>query len=667
MTNTTDYTHLLSPGRIGSLELRNRVVLAAMGSFLAEEDGQVSERQRRFYVERAKGGVGLVTVEVAAVDYPRGAAMTRQLGISDDVFLPGLRDLTDRVHAHGAKISIQLQHAGKISTKDLAAGRPLSVPSADTSAMQGVLHDLTPEEIAAITRNYSAIDPKNVFRELDTAEIRRIIRCFAAAAARAQRAGFDGVEIHAGHGYLINEFLSLHTNRRQDAWGGKLENRARLLLEVLRETRAAVGRDFPVWCRLDGAEIGLANGITPEEARETGRLAEAAGADAIHVTCYGGGSGIGITRMIVHEPGALLPYAAGIKQMVDVPVIAVGRISPEAGEQAIASGQADFVAMARQLLAEPDLVNKLIEQRRAEARPCIHCYTCVGQIFVNEPFKCAVNPGAGREAEFALEPAHEPKTVLVVGGGPAGLEAARVAALRGHRVTLCEGEPHLGGALVLAGSLDPDKAALVESLTQQLAALPVDIRLGRAVTAEIIRASDPDVTVIATGASRGVSHLPGSADPRVWSLDRLRAHGLPESERVGILGGGLIGLELAELLAEQGRAVWVLEEGPHLGVEMAIPRRWRTLHVLREHGAELFTGIRLLGLTPSGVDIDNGDGERTTLSLEALIVTTGALPERGLAAALASSDRAVHLIGDCDRVGTIEAAMLAGARCGLAT
>ncbi len=666
MGSAADFPHLLSQGRIGSLELRNRIVLAAMGSFLAGADGQVSERQKRFYVERAKGGVGLVTVEVAAVDYPRGAAMTRQLGISDDVFLAGLRELTDRVHAHGAKISIQLQHAGKISTKDLADGRPLSVPSADTTAMRGVLEDLTPEEIAAITKNYSSIDPGNVFREVDAAEIRRIVACFADAAARAQRAGFDGVEIHAGHGYLINEFLSLHTNRRKDEWGGKLENRARLLIEVLRETRAHVGRDFPIWCRLDGAEVGLSNGITPEEGRETARLAEAAGADAIHVTCYGGGSGIGITRMIVHEPGALLPYAAGIKQVVDVPVIAVGRISPEAAERAIASGQTDFVAMARQLLAEPDLVNKLAEQRRAEVRPCIHCYTCVGQIFVNEPFKCAVNPGAGREAEFALEPALEPSTVLVIGGGPAGMETARIAAMRGHRVTLCEREAQLGGALVLGGSLDPDKAALVESLTQQLAALPVDIRLRQAVTAELVRASDPDVTVIATGASRGVSHLPGSDDPRVWSLDQLRTRGLPAGELVGILGGGLIGLELAELLAEQGRAVLVLEEGPYLGVEMAIPRRWRTLHVLREHRAELLTNVRVLGLTEAGVEVESGEGDRTTLSVAALIVTTGAQPDRGLCAALASDDRVVRAIGDCDRIGTIEAAMLAGARCGLA-
>jgi 2,4-dienoyl-CoA reductase (NADPH2) len=346
--SAAEYRHLLSPGRIRTLELRNRIVMAPMGSFLAGADGHITERHRRFYEERARGGVGLVTTEVVAVDHPRGAAMTHQLGLSDDAFLPGLRDLAERVHAHGAKISVQLQHAGKIATKDLAEGRPLSVPSKDVVAMEGVLADLTAAEVAAITSIYARVDPGNLFRELDEAEILRIVGCFAAAAERARRAGFDAVEIHAGHGYLVHEFLSPHCNHRRDRWGGPLENRARFLLEILRETRRRVGPGFPVWMRLDGEEKGVADGITREDAIATARRAEAEGASAVHVTRYGGPSGIGFNAMIVHERGELLPYAAAIKRAVGIPVIAVGRIEPEAGERAIARGDCDFVAMARQ-------------------------------------------------------------------------------------------------------------------------------------------------------------------------------------------------------------------------------------------------------------------------------------------------------------------------------
>ncbi len=705
--SSADYGHLLAPGRIGSLELRNRIVLAPMGSFLAGADGHITERHRRFYEERAKGGVGLVTTEVVAVDYPRGAAMTHQLGLSDDAFLPGLRELTARVHAHGAKISVQLQHAGKISTRDLADGRPLSVPSKDVVAMEGVLEDLTFAEIAAITSIYAKVGPGNLFRELDEAEILRLIGCFASAAERAKRAGFDAVEIHAGHGYLVHEFLSPHCNHRGDRWGGPLENRARFLLEILRETRRQVGPGFPVWMRLDGEEKDVADGITREAAVETARLAERAGADAIHVTRYGGPSGIGFNAMIVHERGELLPYAAAIKRAVGIPVIAVGRIDPETAERAIALGHCDFVAMARQLLADPELPNKLSTGRRREIRPCVHCYTCVGQIFVNEPVKCAVNPACAREGEFALEPAERSRHVLVVGGGPAGMEAARVAALRGHRVTLVERERHLGGTVFFSSLVYEPNGELAAWLASELRRLGVELRLGVEATPELVRASAADAVVIAVGARREDSRLPGGDLPHVLSGDALRAllgggreaaaalsplerlvvgagrrflglgerpdrvrelskRWMPLGRRVAVVGGGIVGLELAEFLVERGREVAVVEEGPDLAPQMAIPRRWRTLHILREHGVELATRARIQRFTERGVEIESAEGEKRLIAADHVLLATGVVPDRRLADAVRPLGRPTHVIGDAERIGYLEGAILSGAELGRA-
>jgi len=706
MSPAPDFSALLSPGRIGRIETRNRIVMAPMGSYLGGADGHITERHKRFYEERARGGVGLVTTEVVAVDYPRGAAMTHQLGLSDDSFIAGLRDLTDRIHALGAKISVQLQHAGKVSTKDLADGRPLSVPSKSVIAMEGVLDDLTQPEIQAVVGNYAKVEPGNLFLELDDAEIHRIIAAFASAADRARRAGFDGVEVHAGHGYLINEFLSRHCNHRSDQWGGPLENRARLLESVLRETRAAVGEEFGVWVRLDAEEVDIENGITASDAIETAKIAEAAGADAIHVSRYGKSSGIGFTSMIVHEPSELLPYAAAIKRSVEIPVIAVGRILPEAADRAIATGQADFIAMGRQLLADPELANKLREGRPREIRPCVHCYTCVGQIFINEPVKCVVNPACAREQEFPLEPAADPKDVLVIGGGPAGLEAARVAALRGHRVTVCERENHLGGTAFFSSLVWPPNGDLVRYLEGELRRLGVAIELAREVTPEFVACCGADAVVVAVGARRELPDIPGADRSNVFSGDALRGllsgtggdsklsfaqrtmvkagqsllnlaehpdrvrelskRWMPLGHRIAIVGGGLVGLELAEFLVERGRHVSVIESGRAFAPEMAIPRRWRTLHILRAHGAELVLGAQVRAFGEAGVEIEQGDGELRLIEADQILIASGVVPDTSMADSLEGRVRELHVIGDASEVGYLEGAMLAGARVGRA-
>jgi 2,4-dienoyl-CoA reductase (NADPH2) len=706
MSDRKPFRHLLAPGSIGSLELRNRIVMSPMGSNLAERDGHLGERIKRYYEERARGGVGLIIVGVGAIAFPAGACNPNQIAISDDVYLPGLTEFADRIHRSGAKLAIQLQHAGKVATQDMGAGRPLWVPSALPVKMGDLFEDLTPEEVAGITEYLARPGAKLRFHEMSKSDIAELVEMFAAAADRVRRAGFDAVEIHAAHGYIVSSFLSPATNKREDEYGGPLENRSRLLVEVIRAVKARVGQGFPVWCRIDGREFRTEGGISIEDGRRTAELAEAAGADAIHVSAYADPtSGVAFTDApLVHEACGYLPLAEGIKRRVKVPVIAVGRIEPERAEAILKAGKADFIAMGRKLLAEPALPVKLGEGRPQDIRPCIYCYTCVGKIFLNQSNCCAVNPATGREAEFGIEPAATPRRVLVVGGGPAGMEAARVAALRGHRVTLCEKSERLGGTLVFSSLVYEPNGRLVAYLEHQVRKLPVDLRIGQEVTSRFVEEQQPDVILVAVGAGHRDPVIPGEDRARVLSGGDLRAlmtgsdkqvaaeklslpqramvgvggllgvadhislartltrRWMPIGKRVAIIGGSLVGVEVAEFLCDRGREVWVLEEGNTLAVEMALPRRWRVLHGLREYGVILLTGVRVEEITDAEVVYTAQDGTRSTVAIDTVIVATGAEENRDLAEALEGFGAEVHLLGDCRSVGFIEGAIMDAAR-----
>ena len=711
MSDGSRFSKLLSTGRIDRLDIRNRIIMAPMGTNLAGEDGAITERMKWYYEERAKGGVGLIIVEPAAVDYPCGTAMPCQIAISDDKFLPGLAELAEVIHRHGAKVAIQLHHAGKLATMDLAQGRqpiaasPIPIPTGQ------LLQDLTAEEILKVgqpSSNMSEGGP--AAREITKQEVQHLVQRFAEAAERAKKAGFDGVEIHAGHGYLIGGFLSQATNKRKDEYGGDLKGRARFLLETIKAIRQRVGDTYLVWCQLDGREYKIENGITVKESKEIARMAVKAGIDALHVSGYGGAGGIGFTEApLVNKSGYLLSLAEAIKEAVEVPVIGVGRISPDMGEAALTEERADFIAMGRALLADPELPDKLKSGRFDEIRPCINCYTCVSQIFLKEPVRCAVNPYVGKEAELKLDTPQKTKKILVAGGGPAGLEAARLAALRGHKVTLCDRERRLGGTLAFAGMMRSENQALVNYLKTQVKKAKVEVRLREEVTTQVIHEVAPDAVVVALGAKRVLPPIPGADGRNVISGDDFRQimsgrpkddvakklSGLqktvlniaspflqrfyhpsvarqmtrlwmPMGKRVVIIGGQLVGCEMADFLARRRRKVTILERGDCLATQMAIVRRWRVLHELRESGVAMLTGVVFDEITDKGVSITTKDGQKHTIQADTVIIAAGAVPNTGLVDALKDMVPEIYAVGDATQVRLIEGSIADGARIGLA-
>ncbi|MEK7848844.1 MAG: NADH:flavin oxidoreductase, partial [Chloroflexota bacterium] len=413
---------LFAPVRIGRLEVGNRVVMPPMGTNLADEGGFVTQRMRDYYGARAEGGTGLIIVEGSCVDAVLARATVRQVTLDHDRFLPGLRSLAGAIHAGGARAGIQLMHAGVAASPKWTA-HPLA-PSALTMPDGRTTREVTPDGMAQVAEQ------------------------FAAAARRVKEAGFDGVEVHAAHRYLLAAFLSPSANRRQDAYGGEVGNRARFVLEVLRRVRETVGPAYPVWLRMNGQEW-MPAGLSNDDAVVIAGLAEEAGAAAVHISAWG----VKYQRQqqsLPTVPGGLLPLTAAIKKALRVPVIAVGMMSPELGEAALKNGQADLIAFGRALIADPELPRKALEGRPEDIRPCIACMHCRDGVILGRDLECQVNPAAGREGEWRIAGADRLRKVLVVGGGPGGMEAARTAALRGHKVALWEKGPRLGGQLLQA-------------------------------------------------------------------------------------------------------------------------------------------------------------------------------------------------------------------------
>lgn len=632
-------SRLWEPFRIGQMELRNRMVMSPMITRYGSKEGYITERTKNYYEARARGGTALLIVEATYV-HPCGQAFANQLGISNDSFIPRMSELVQAIHRHGAKAAIQLHHGGRKATSELSQMQPVA-----------------PSPLA---------EPRGeVPKELKVEEIAEIVTFFAKAALRAKRAGVDGVEIHGAHGYLIDQFLSRSSNKRQDGYGGNLRNRARLLIEVIEAVRGAAGSDYPIWCRLNGREYGMEEGTTLEEAQEIARMAQEAGVDAIHVSAFGPTAPNNFTSAIF-LPAVIADLAEGVKKAVTVPVIAVGTITSEAGERILAEGKAEFIAIGKGLLADPEIPNKTASGRLEDIRPCIVCMGCRDDLISPNVvgIRCQVNAVLGKEGEYQIVPAKRPRKVFVVGGGPAGMEAARVAALRGHQVTLYEKDSRLGGQLLLA-AIPPHKdriGALTRYLETQIRKLDIEIKLDTKATASLVEQLNPEVVILATGVTTFTPNIPGLNKAHVVQAGDVLAGKVEVGDRVVVIGGELVGCETAEFLAEKGKKVTITRRGPKMALGVGPILRRFFLNRLLEKGVTMLPEIKYNEVTTEGLVVTTKEGERKTIEADTIVLAARAIPNSELHEELKGKVPEIHLIGDCVKPRTIRDAIADGFR-----
>lgn len=636
---------LFTPLKINSLELKNRIIMPCLDTTLAGEGGVVTARLTGYFERRARGGAALVMIGPASFE-PLGIGYWTDFRLDSDDILEGLAGLVSKVHGCGIPMGIQMYHAGRQANIDITGGDMVA-----PSAIADPVRKITP-------------------RALTVPEIEQIVHQFGVHALKAKGAGFDLIEIHCSHGYLLAEFLSNHANARTDGYGGSLENRARLPVEVVREIRRKVGPDFPILVRLAGDEH-VKGGLTPDETPAIARLLEEAGADAINVSAGTYQTAEWIVPPAFLPRGCNVEAAAAIKKAVSIPVIVAGRInSPDLADSIIREGRADAVAMARPLVADPDLPKKALEGRSNEIRRCIGCDLCVDKLFKGETLVCTVNPEVGREDEFAIHEAEVRKRILVIGGGPAGMEAARVAALRGHRVSLFEREGALGGQLIPAASA-PFKEEIMDIIEYYNTALRlagVDIHLSSEVTPETVARVNPDAVLVATGSAPVTPNIPGRDLPNVVQARDVLAKTVKITgvTSAAIIGGGSVGCEVSLFLEEKGLRVTVFEQLPY--VAYGIPRLFGKMMKsrMREKGITILTDNEVLRITPEGVVARGPDTTETTHAADYIVIAAGSRPAKRIAQEIEGLVREIHVIGDASEPRRAAEAICEGARAGLA-
>ncbi|AFZ72436.1 oxidoreductase [Natronobacterium gregoryi] len=640
----SEYHNVLQSGTIGNVDVRNRLVMPPMGTNFADETGAVTDQMLDYYADRASGGAGLVMVEVAAVEYPHGKAITRQLRIDDDEFVSGLSRLADRIRAHGAAGFIQLHHAGRQTTTEETEGHQ-------------------PVSASAVTDEFLGTEP----RPLDTEEVEALVERFAEAADRAQRAGFDGVELHAAHGYLVGQFMSSRTNRRTDRYGGDLEDRMRFPLEIVDAIRTRVGDEFGLSVRISADEF-VEEGNDLEDGKRAAKSFEDAGVDVVNVSSGTYESMPQLLEPMEYEEAWRTHLASEIGAVVDVPTIAVGVIRhPDTMNDVLTDENIDFVAVGRGHIADPEIGRKIADGRAEAIVPCISCNVgCLDDgIFASNQVSCTVNPEAGREAEFDAEPRiREQKDVLVVGAGPAGVEAATRATARGHDVTLAEQTDDLGGQLTLAAAT-PGKEKidwLCNHLETKLDAAPVDVQFGARITVDDVREAAPDVVVVATGARPLVPAIEGIDREHVChTWDLLADETTVEGDTVVVIGAGKTGCETAEQLAANGHTVSVLEmrEEGAPGVERA-SQADASDRFADDDRITIHTDRRVTEIAPEQVITDGGK----TFDADTVVLATGSEPNDELVDELTDLDLDIYVAGDAKSPNGIHTAIHDGCEIG---
>ena len=700
MDQQIKYPLLTSPASIGNLKLRNRMIMAAMGSNFASEDGHTTEQLTAYYEKRAQGGIGLIILETSAITWPAGASMPNMIGFSKDEFIPSLKSLTQRIHQHGSKIAAQLNHSGKIAQEDVIAGRPIPVPSIPKSEPSDMFGLLTQDEIMNFIKAGGPDGKGPRYHELSADEIQQEVQHFVDAAKRAKAANFDAIEIHAGHGYLISSFLSPAVNKRTDEYGGTPEKRAKLLVDIISQIKIQL-KDFPVLVRLDANEYRIENGITPDDFLITASMAQDAGADAIDVSAYGNPSkGIAFTEApLVHEPGGFLNFVKMAKKELTIPIIAVGRIELDVAEKGLRNNEFDFLAMGRKILADPDLPIKIISGQEQLIRPCIYCYVCVSQIFINKPMMCAVNSQLGNEHrnENIIHSTADQKRILVIGAGPSGMESARLLAMQGHDVEIWEKDKDIGGTVRVAALAYEPNGRLINYLKNSLDELNVRIKLRTLATSQSVQDFNPDHVIVAVGANRNAPSIKGKNNRNVFDGEELRGLlfgsdaqaikklsliqqlilkvgratqllrnisalrflskiWMPIAKNIVVIGGDLVGLELAEFLVERGRTVKVLEPSGSLGPNLSIVRRSRVVHMLKEHKVDLLTNVTIKEIDGQEVIFDHEEAQKS-LQADQVIIALGADTNSELFDELTDLNLPLTSIGDCTSVGYIHGAI----------
>ena len=643
--------------------LRNRLVMSPMETMYGSPDGLPSQRTCDYFAARAQGGIGLITVGATGVDHQHPET-PGGLHLGTDAAVDAHRALVEAVHEHGAKIQPQIVHAG---------------PDGLGPEMHGVT-SLGPSVIPSYLTGHPSA-------EISTRQLTEVLDLFKAAVRRAAEADYDGIELHAAHGYmLLGSFLAPQRNRRTDDYrGDSVRGRIRIVVETLAAIRSEIGDALPITLRISGYERVAGGRPIHETAQDAPELV-AAGVNAFHVS--GGVIDRLVTQMVngADDGDALnVGAAAAVKEVVDAPVIAVGRIhDPARAEQILADGRADFIAMGRPLLADPDLPRKLRSGQAHRIRKCISCENCIDAMELRFSVDCAVNPRTGRERELAATRSARPKRVVVIGGGPAGLEAARIASERGHRVTLFERGGQLGGALRWAAILHPENEPFLSYLRSEIARSSVKVELRHAVSVSQIVDLAPDAVVVATGGRVAVPAIPGEQLPHVrtgpalceqlarWThrvvppkAVRIATRAwMPVGRRVVIVGGDLVAVELAEFVAGRGRLVSILESGKALAPEVGNKRKTEHMDRLDRLGVTVHVRAVVERIADDAVVFTPAGGTARQLAADTVVVAGTPEPDTALfdTLVMALPDTEVYAAGDCTGLGLIRKATEDGAR-----